>query len=80
MKLAPIIAIAFGAMFALPMSAAQAVDPGMPAARHLYGCRHGGLSRVADAAQSTPCCTAMLGCPRLLATTGFAKPKQLDRT
>ena len=80
MKTALTIALALGGILAVHATPAGALELAPPAARQLYTCAQGGLSKVAATEQPAPCCTGLLGCPQLLANTGLVKPKRANRT
>jgi hypothetical protein len=59
---------------------ALAVEIRTPVARPAFTCAVSSLSRVVFGAEQAPCCTGLMGCPQLLANTGFAKAKPANRT
>ena len=71
---ATILALATGA------SVAAARPVGAPRPQELYTCASSAVSRVALPPTPHPCCTGLLGCPQLLATTELVRPKRGGRT
>ena len=71
---ATILALTTGASLAAPRPA------GAPRLQELYTCAGSALSRVALRPTPHPCCTGLLGCPQLLATTELVRPKRGGRT
>lgn len=79
LSIAPFLAtLILGGLAAPPGVRAMELVP--PAARQLYTCERGGLSRVSAVAEPAPCCTGLLGCPQMLSNTGLVRPKRSNRT